>query len=89
MPYIKRENRTKYIPHIENLVDFLTEDETKLAGELNYIISKILRLINARMGLNYKRANELIGVLECVKLEYYRRIVSEYENKKILENGDI
>jgi hypothetical protein len=29
------------------------------------------------------------GVLENIKQEFYRRIASQYEDKKILENGDI
>jgi len=35
---------------------------------------------------NYNRA---MGVLESCKLEFYRRFVGRYEDKKIKENGDI
>ena len=35
------------------------------------------------------RTKQIIGALECIKMELYRRGVSEYEDKKILENGDI
>jgi len=31
----------------------------------------------------------MIGVLECVKQEFYRRKVAPYEDIKIIENGDI
>jgi hypothetical protein len=31
----------------------------------------------------------LIGMLECAKLELYRRSVANYEDEKILENGDV
>lgn len=31
----------------------------------------------------------MVGVLECAKLEAYRRIASPHEDKKIDENGDV
>ena len=33
--------------------------------------------------------NAAIGVLECAKLELYRRVVAMYEDGKIKENGDV
>jgi hypothetical protein len=33
--------------------------------------------------------NDVIGALECCKLELYRRMVAPYENTKIKENGDV
>ena len=35
---------------------------------------------------NYNRS---MGVLECIKSEWYRRQVGPYEDKKIRENGDV
>lgn len=55
-------------------------------GELNYVITKILRGLYGPGYYNYNRA---IGVLESVKQEYYRRIVVPYEDKKIKETDDI
>lgn len=57
------------------------------AGELNYLITKIIdrQLDNA----NYARYNEIIGALECCKMELYRRILAQYEDKKKKENGDV
>lgn len=31
---------------------------------------------------------DVLGTLECVKLEFYRRVVAPYEDKKCAENGD-
>jgi hypothetical protein len=31
----------------------------------------------------------ITGVLENIKQEYYRRVAEPYEDKKIIENGDI
>jgi hypothetical protein len=33
--------------------------------------------------------NEAIGVLECAKLELYRRVAAPYEDEKIAESGDV
>jgi len=38
---------------------------------------------------SYSDYNALVGVLECAKLEFYRRAVAAYEDKKIKENGDV
>jgi len=37
----------------------------------------------------YKRYNKAMGVLECIKQEFYRRVISKYEDQKIEENGDV
>jgi hypothetical protein len=57
-------------------------------GELNYCITK---LVNRFLGIGpgYSDYNDVIGVLECAKLEMYRRAVAPYEDKKIEENGDV
>ena len=39
--------------------------------------------------VRYSKINALIGVLECAKLELYRRVAAPYENDKIDENGDV
>ena len=56
------------------------------SGELNYLITKILLLQEPK---TYEDFNRLIGVLEGVKFELYRRAIVPYENKKIEENGDV
>jgi hypothetical protein len=39
--------------------------------------------------VSYSKVAMITGVLENIKQEFYRRIASFYEDKKILENGDI
>jgi hypothetical protein len=58
-------------------------------GQLNYVISSILNREISEKGLSYTTINTLIGVLECAKLELYRRIATHYEDTKIVENGDV
>lgn len=40
-------------------------------------------------GGNYQAINDVIGALEGCKLEFYRRLVSEYEDGKAATNGDV
>ena len=59
-------------------------------GELNYLITKLVdEYIQSKGALNYTNINESIGVLECAKLELYRRVAVPYENKKIKTSGDV
>ncbi len=40
-------------------------------------------------GVSYTTYNEVVGVLECVKQEIYRRVIGPYENEKKHANGDV
>lgn len=60
------------------------------AGELNYLVTKLVDgYLVSQGGVRYARINEVIGVLECAKLEAYRRIAAPYEDSKIAESGDV
>ena len=37
----------------------------------------------------YRDFNAAIGVLECAKLELYRRAAATYEDAKLAEHGDV
>ena len=94
MPYIKSDDR----PMIRVGVQLLAPS-IKTPGELNYAISTLVshyldiqskvRSDNPLAKPNYALYNEAIGVLECAKLELYRHTISQYEEVKIKENGDI
>jgi hypothetical protein len=90
MPYIKQEDRKKFDGHIEDIVDALSDHGFAQAtpGNVNYVISNIIWKL-FKQNRSYTHGNNLIGVLECVKQEYYRRQLAEYEDEKIKENGDI
>lgn len=77
MPYIKEKDRGN------------ARVAPATAGELNYKFSYIIDIYLKNHGLSYARVNEVIGALECCKLELYRRIVAPYEDKKVVENGDV
>lgn len=84
MPYIKKENRDKFdIPAKE------IAEKADVAGDLNYAITVLIQSYIKKKGLNYANLNEVIGMLECCKIEFYRKIVSEYEDLKAISNGDV
>lgn len=82
MPYVKRERRKE--------LDSGNYDLSELsAGELNYLVTKhVLDFLRVRP-LSYERINTVLGVLEAIKQEVYRRIAAPYEDEKIRENGDL
>lgn len=57
-------------------------------GELNYCVTKML-LSYWSIEPSYQNINDILGALEGAKLEFYRRVVVPYEDKKIEENGDV
>lgn len=87
MPYIKKDQREEVNCYLEQVIGYLKD--TAQIGCLNYIITKICIQFLKTKGESYATYNDLIGVLECAKLELYRRQVSKYENKKIKENSDV
>ena len=58
-------------------------------GELNYQITMLIVKYVQTQGASYGTYNEAIGVLECAKLELYRRQVGPYEDEKLDETGDV
>ena len=84
MPYIPTNRRPVFDDSIKQLIDNIEN-----MGEFNYIISCIANGLIRKLKISYKVLNGIIGVLECAKLEQYRRVVSPYETAKIIENGDI
>lgn len=88
MPYIKKDRRERLDIAIAQAVAFLHEvPEEDRDGEINYIVTVILKRIYQPP--KYYRYNRAMGVLECIKQEFYRRVVAPYEDKKIQENGDV
>lgn len=88
MPYIKPEKRKRYDSVIDWAVKLLREiPEEDRDGHVNFLFTVILKRVY--MPPKYRRYNKAIGVLECIKQEFYRRMVAPYENEKIRESGDV
>lgn len=80
MPYIEEDIRKEF--------QALADITPITAGELNYCIT---RLCDHFLGgaVTYRSLNEVVGVLECAKQEFYRRVCVPYEDKKMSQNGDV
>jgi hypothetical protein len=84
-------------------VPYITEDARsridageapRSEGELNYALTRLVDAYVAERAaaegrLRYSHLNEAIGVLECAKLELYRRVAAPYEDRKRGESGDV
>lgn len=84
MPYIKKDQRIKFDEYAKKI-----SENASNPGDLNYSITVILQEYLKKTGVRYANINEIIGVLECAKLEFYRRIAQDYENYCVEKNGDV
>lgn len=101
MPYIKPERREVLDNSIDQLClsisslisdnsskDKITNEEfLSICGDINYCFSRIVSKLMREP--SYSKIAVATGVLENVKQELYRRIAENYEDQKIIENGDI
>ena len=87
MPYIKQELREELSEELNalkrklfNLNGFNSDGR---AGILNYVITDLLDTCYGPLSdAKYKDYNEAIGMLECCKLEFYRKAAAPYEDIK-------
>lgn len=77
MPYIKRDRR-----------ELVARQGPVTEGDLNYILTSIC-VDYMPTDFTYNDLNEVVGALELCKQEFIRRMVNPYEDKKIIENGDV
>lgn len=87
MPYITKQQREELDPWIYRLLCKLKETQWDV-GCLNYVITRLLWEYFREIR-RYKTINDIVGVLECVKAEFLRRKANDYEDEKIVENGDL
>ena len=85
MPYIKQKDRVKFAGPLH----MLAVAGINTAGEFNYLVTKLMIQYLQQHGQSYQIYNDLMGALQGASLELYRRQVAEYEDKKIVENGDV
>jgi len=88
MPYINKDERTQYVATLEVLIGELKRvPEEERDGHINFCVTWLLKRLYYPP--KYKRFNAAIGVLECIKAEFYRRVVAPYEDQKIVDVGDV
>ena len=85
MPYIKTEDRARF--------EFLVRDmhlvDIRSAGELNYLITQLVHAFLGQKPQSYQNYNDALGALTGSSMELYRHKISDYEDVKISENGDV
>ena len=67
----------------------LDKGSPRTAGELNYCLTKQILQYLKDKGESYQTYNDVLGVLNAVPHELYRRKISKYEDVAIERNGDI
>jgi hypothetical protein len=86
MPYIPQSRRQEIHDELRNLGDLWTPQN---AGDLNYLLSSFIDNYLNRKGLKYANVNEMVGALECAKMELNRVVIGPYEDEKIEDNGGV
>lgn len=85
MPYIKQEERD----NLKAISSEIRRTSVKNAGNLNYLITLLIKSYLNEHGKNYQTCNDIVGALDNAKDEFKRRIQDPYEDTKIAENGDV
>jgi hypothetical protein len=93
MPYIDRDQRPKYDDLIARIAAVVSEQPAeRRKGHANYVITQLLRRawgVTEPANESYSSYADIIGTLECAKLELYRRWVARYEDGAIARHGDL
>ena len=85
MPYITGPRREVFA---------LLEEELKSTridtpGELVYLFCRVADLYVSQHLVEFRVMNDVVGALENAKLEFHRKVVVNFEDKKELENGTV
>lgn len=85
MPYITQGKRAQTDTEIDALIAKL---QKMGLGDAVYAVYRLLTKLYGNKDSFTVKAQAL-SVLQAVELEYYRKVIAPYEDKKIQENGEI
>lgn len=88
MPYIARKDRAQYQRAIDELARLVPKDRMARPGHMNYVIRLLINRVYGN-AMRYADHNEVVGLLNCVQQEFYRRLTAPYEDEKIEQEGDL
>ena len=95
MPYIDDERKLFIDPALEELITLFEHADkddgrffTAVAGDLNYIITRLI-LAYWKGRHSYQAGAEISGAVHDAYNEFYRRVMVPYEKKKCKKNGDV
>ena len=89
MPYIPKPRRRILLGLEPGTKPLWSAPPPTTPGELNFLLTHLCQTYVGGTGESYSTFNDVIGALDCAKMEFYRRVVVPYEDKKIAENGDV
>jgi len=82
MPYIKEDER----PYMDMVVREMERQVVLANGDLNYILFAYCK---RNVSPSYNNYKNFMGELNEAAEEIRRRLLAPYEDKKIIENGDV
>lgn len=82
MPYIEKWKRIQ----LDHVIDEMNYQDIKADGDLNYILYAFCK---RNITPSYNEYKNFCGELRQCAAEIERRLLGPYEDKKIIENGDI
>jgi len=69
---------------------YIKKERREILNSKNYMIVRLICFyLTQKPRLCYTDYNEIIGVLECVKQEFFRRRINPYEKEKRRLNGEV
>ena len=82
MPYIKKDRRAE----VEAILKAMLNADIKADGDLNYVLFAYCK---RHVKPSYNSYKNFCGELRQCATEIERRVLAEYEDLKIKENGDV
>ena len=82
MPYVKQEHR----PNLDIVVQTMANVGISVNGDLNYVLFAFCKRHINPSNNNYKN---YLGELNKAAEEIRRKLLARYEDRKIIENGDV
>lgn len=85
MPYINSDARIQYAEFRKELKELFIHN----SGELNYLLTLVIKRYHLTNPDNYQTLNDIVGALEGAKMEFSRRVIIPFEHQKLMTNGDV
>lgn len=82
MPYVKQEHR----PNLDIVVQTMANVGISVNGDLNYVLFAFCK---RHINPSYNNYKNYLGELNEAAEEIRRKLLARYEDRKIIENGDV
>ena len=78
------------MPYIPVTARTLARSSPLTEGELNFALTMTaLTWLDQQGGMSYTNASRVVAAFECAKLEFVRRMLAIYEDRKAAEHGEV